>query len=142
MSRRSGTSLKPSSIVGCKVCKDAGDPECVWATHIVRTDKGKISCPRLLASTCHKCGNKGHTKKWCKAGDMNMSKLIDRMSQRSKQVEVAFAPVSTPNVFAALGDTSSEDEEEAPANVTLRLKPVQKHKSWADMSDDDDDDDW
>jgi len=140
MSRRIVSSSK-SSAVGCKVCKDAGDSECVWATHTVRTDKGKISCPRLLASTCHKCGGKGHTKKWCNASDMNLSKVVCRISRVSKPVEVAFAPVSSPNGFAALGDASSDDEEDAPVNVTMRTKPVQKHKSWADMSDDEDDDD-
>ena len=52
----------------CKVCRDAGKTEKEYKSHTVRKFINGISvvcCPTLLSQECRRCGNKGHTVKFC-----------------------------------------------------------------------------
>jgi hypothetical protein len=49
----------------CKVCRDAGKTHEEYSSHRVKDKKGNVTCPILLANTCHCCQQKGHTVKYC-----------------------------------------------------------------------------
>jgi hypothetical protein len=48
----------------CKVCYQAGFGPEVYTSHFTKVD-GEILCPTILNNTCHRCGKKGHTTKYC-----------------------------------------------------------------------------
>eukprot|EP00800_Vazella_pourtalesii_P003865 TRINITY_DN1406_c0_g4_i1.p1 TRINITY_DN1406_c0_g4~~TRINITY_DN1406_c0_g4_i1.p1 ORF type:complete len:116 (-),score=15.00 TRINITY_DN1406_c0_g4_i1:225-539(-) len=54
----------------CVFCRNNGEPESVYKTHILKDAQGKVSCPVLRAYTCPTCGASGdiaHTLKYCPA---------------------------------------------------------------------------
>jgi hypothetical protein len=48
----------------CKVCYQAGFSADVYSSHFTKVDD-QILCPTILNNTCHRCGKKGHTTKYC-----------------------------------------------------------------------------
>jgi len=92
----------------CKVCKDAGEPESVYASHYVKDREGNVTCPKLKAIVCLNCGKRGHTSSYCKA---------PAAAARATAVEAAKKPVEplpTPVVkgrFACLFEDDSDDEK-------------------------------
>ncbi|XP_022094328.1 nanos homolog 1-like [Acanthaster planci] len=52
----------------CVFCKNNGESEMVYASHVLKDGDGKITCPILRAYTCPLCGASGdfsHTIKYC-----------------------------------------------------------------------------
>ena len=52
----------------CVFCKNNGEMESVYASHILKDDDGRVLCPILRAYTCPICGDSGdtaHTIKYC-----------------------------------------------------------------------------
>lgn len=52
----------------CVFCKNNGEVESVYASHILKDDDGRVLCPILRAYTCPICGDSGdtaHTIKYC-----------------------------------------------------------------------------
>ena len=52
----------------CVFCKNNGEAESVYASHILKDDDGRVLCPILRAYTCPICGDSGdtaHTIKYC-----------------------------------------------------------------------------
>ena len=48
----------------CKVCYDANKSG--FDTHNIKDCYGSVICPYLLSITCFKCGQNGHTPRYCK----------------------------------------------------------------------------
>ena len=104
----------------CKVCFDAKEPEKIYKSHYVK-DKvsGKVVCPRLLATECRYCKEKGHTVKFCeklkKIG--NMRERDDRRRSYISRNEIdlnkksnRILPVEK-NVFNTLLIESDDEED-------------------------------
>ncbi|KAI6652660.1 nanos 1 [Oopsacas minuta] len=54
----------------CVFCRNNGEPESVFKTHILKDANGRVNCPVLRAYTCPTCGASGddaHTLKYCPA---------------------------------------------------------------------------
>jgi hypothetical protein len=91
----------------CKVCKDAGEPESVYASHYVKDRDGNVTCPKLKAIVCLNCGRRGHTSSYCKA---------PAPAARAAPVEAAKKPEPLPapvvkGRFACLFEDDSDDEK-------------------------------
>ena len=59
--------LRPRKMF-CKICYDTNEPEHVYTGHYPRNGYGEnaiVTCPKLMAIQCHKCGEKGHTTSYC-----------------------------------------------------------------------------
>ncbi|XP_022094327.1 nanos homolog 1-like [Acanthaster planci] len=55
-------------ITWCVFCRNNGEAECVYASHLLKDSQGKTTCPILRAYACPICGAKGdnsHTIKYC-----------------------------------------------------------------------------
>jgi Nanos RNA binding domain len=122
----------------CRVCKDSGLPVQVCESHNTKDFRGIVVCPTVKNNTCPKCYKKGHFAKYCT--------VTQKSKERSLGFEVTAPPVEKKpdeekralpsGRFAALEESS--EEEEPPANVTIRVKPTaRKFKSWADVESDD-----
>jgi Nanos RNA binding domain len=117
----------------CKVCQDAGLSETVFSSHFVKDTEGKVICPTLLNQECRYCFKIGHTVKFCPilAEQAKEEKKIEARvarveAQRVEEEKKKSAPKSKPtskNVFAALDDSSDEEE------VRVAPKPVATKKS-------------
>jgi len=88
------TSMKTESMKSnqrklCTVCRDAGKTEKEYTSHFVR-DKpgpdGKTVCPLLLSLNCRRCGNKGHTFKYCKVNLEKKTKIEPIVPEKQKSV--------------------------------------------------------
>nr|CAX32468.1 nanos-like protein [Isodiametra pulchra] len=56
----------------CVFCKNNGEMESVYASHVLKNEEGVIVCPILRAYTCPICGVSGdnaHTIKYCPQGN-------------------------------------------------------------------------
>ena len=62
----------------CKICSDSG--KIGFDTHNVRDRTGKVVCPVLLSTVCRKCGQTGHTVKYCTSTYDNHVKKLARVS--------------------------------------------------------------
>ena len=52
----------------CVFCKNNGEPEAVYTSHVLKDGRDKVACPRLRAYICPLCGTSGddaHTIKYC-----------------------------------------------------------------------------
>ncbi|XP_071793691.1 nanos homolog 1-like [Asterias amurensis] len=59
---------KQRATVWCVFCKNNGERESVYSSHILKDQDGKTLCPILRAYTCPLCGVNGdhaHTLKYC-----------------------------------------------------------------------------
>jgi len=121
------------------VCRDAGKTEKEYTSHFVR-DKpgpdGKVVCPLLLSLNCRRCGNKGHTFKYCK---VNTEK---KTTKHEPPVQESPKPVQKKTGYAVLEESSDEEGEIKPPQtkkmVSFDYTPVQENKeygrpSYADM---------
>jgi hypothetical protein len=88
----------------CKVCKDAGEPESVYASHYVKDRDGNVTCPKLKAIVCLNCGKRGHTSGYCK------SPATKAAEAAKKPIEPTAAPVAKGR-FACLFEDDSDDEK-------------------------------
>jgi hypothetical protein len=71
MNKNMNTNIKSSKKPFCKVCQDAGKSESDYTSHFVKSDKGVVICPTLLAITCRYCNKQGHTIKFCPTLEQN-----------------------------------------------------------------------
>ena len=55
---------EPEKPKHCKVCYQAGFGPELYSTHFTKVD-GEILCPTILNNPCHRCGQLGHTPKYC-----------------------------------------------------------------------------
>lgn len=65
--RHRNRKLRPQKMF-CKICYDTNEPEHVYTGHYPRNGYGEnaiITCPKLMAIQCHKCGEHGHTTSYC-----------------------------------------------------------------------------
>jgi len=90
----------------CKVCKDAGEPESVYASHYVKDRDGNVTCPKLKAIVCLNCGKRGHTSSYCKAP----AAAARAATEAAKKPEPLPAPV-VKGRFACLFEDDSDDEK-------------------------------
>jgi len=116
----------------CSVCRDAGKTEKEYTSHFVR-DKpgpdGKVVCPLLLSLNCRRCGNKGHTFKYCKVN-------TEKKTTKPEPVQEQPKPVQKKVGYAVLEESS--DEEGDIKTPRSSYTPVQEKKeicrpSYADM---------
>ena len=103
----------------CKVCKDSGEPESVYASHYVKDRDGRVCCPKLLKIQCLRCSKKGHTSGYCTVPEAS----IKPIQQKPVVPEPKKATENRTSRFACLGDSSdSEDDEKLLARK--HAKPV------------------
>ena len=117
----------------CKVCQDAGLSDAIVSSHFVKDTEGKVICPTLLSQECRYCFKVGHTVKFCpilaeqaKEAKREEAKIARVKAQREEEEKKKSAPKSKPtskNAFAALDDSSDEEE------VRVAPKPVATKKS-------------
>jgi hypothetical protein len=70
MSRRTQTKSTKMRRRFCKFCQQRGFPLAVCKTHYTKSGPefgSKITCPALLEQQCARCGEIGHTPKYCKS---------------------------------------------------------------------------
>jgi len=121
----------------CKVCQDAGKSPEIVQSHFVKDLQGKVICPTLLSQECRYCFKLGHTVKFCpiladqaKEEKREEARIARIEAQRQEEEKKKTAPKSKPtskNVFAALDDSS--DEEEVRVAKPVVTKPVATKKS-------------
>ncbi len=52
----------------CRFCYNAGKGEAIYSSHYMKQGYGEnmhVTCPNLLSNKCTKCGDCGHTPKYC-----------------------------------------------------------------------------
>ena len=65
----------------CVFCKNNGEQNGVFSSHVLKDDEGRVSCPILRKYTCPLCGTSGdtaHTIKYCPLnnGDFTSSAIL------------------------------------------------------------------
>jgi len=117
MNKNMNTNIKSSKKPFCKVCQDAGKSESDYTSHFVKSDKGVVICPTLLAITCRYCNKQGHTIKFCPTLEQNKKEEKKHAFKNQKEEKEKVSSNSkksnkkTNNLFASLCDDTSSDEE-------------------------------
>lgn len=161
MSYRTSTNGNRKAVKGevkqteCHVCKRNGESCGVYNGHNFRDTKGRICCPnfvkKMRENCCSKCNKIGHFADHCTAVAPSDSSAQERTNfimkyltrgKPAAKVAVKTAPVQSANAFAALDESSSDEEDKPHPNVTVR-KPVLKvaQMDWAEMDSDDEESD-
>jgi len=155
MSYRTSTNGNRKAVKGevkqqeCHVCKRNGEDWRVYNDHNFRDTKGRICCPifvkKMRENCCSKCNKIGHFADHCTAvmpsdSVQEHTNFVKKYLTRGKpatKVAVKTAPVQSANLFAAL-DESSDEEDKPHPNVTVR-KPVSRvaQMDWAAADSDD-----
>ncbi len=69
----------------CSFCKNNGEPEYIYTSHLMKNAKGKVTCPLLKIYKCPICGESGesaHTITYCKKYKMlKRNNLLSNMKQ-------------------------------------------------------------
>ena len=118
----------------CKVCQDAGKTESDYTSHYVKSDKGIVICPTLLAVLCRYCNKKGHTIKFCPTLEQNkkedkkhafkiQKEETDKVNTNSKKSNKKIN-----NMFASLCDDTSSDEDKKKSNKNIKNNNNGKNK--------------
>ena len=103
----------------CKVCKDSGEPESVYASHYVKDRDGRVCCPKLLKIQCLRCGKNGHTSSYCSVPEATI-KALPKPVVAPEPKKVAEPKTGR---FACL-DYSSDSEDDAKLLERKHAKPV------------------
>lgn len=123
----------------CKVCIDAGKPENIFTSHFTKNRDGKVCCPTLLSQKCRRCGNSGHTVKYCN------SKICPSTPPPTYTANMV-APCAPKKKcgFAVLDDSSDEEDEgeayfaescDFPRLTTIKTEPVATTlNNWAEIA--------
>jgi hypothetical protein len=103
----------------CKVCKDSGESESVYASHHVKDRDGRVCCPKLLKIQCLRCGKNGHTSSYCTVPEATIK------AQPKPVVAPDPKKVDEPKTgrFACLDDSSDSDDD-AKLLERKHAKPV------------------
>jgi hypothetical protein len=59
----------PNKIILCSFCKNNGEPEHIYRSHMIKDISGRVTCPLLKEYKCPACGESGenaHTITYCK----------------------------------------------------------------------------
>lgn len=129
----------------CKVCRDAGKPESIFASHFVKESKnGVIVCPTLLATVCRYCKQNGHTVKYC-SSVKNKQKEEEKVVTTRKDdliVKKVNLQVNTRiNRYGTLSDDFDEEDDEGipiPGPPVLQRQSAVTPKRWVDYDSDSD----
>ena len=124
----------------CVHCKNTGESKTVYEGHLVRNDKGRVCCPKIMSNCCSKCSNIGHLPSYCTVVIRDIPTQFPRAASSAK-----VAPISKPAVsdapggkFAALMESSSEEGSPRSSGSPRKQKKKQP-KNWCDFEDDDED---
>jgi len=89
-----GSSSSSNGVQVCVFCRNNGETESVYTSHVLKDSDGRTSCPILRAYTCPICkanGDNSHTIKYC---PMNQNARMSNMmgGQQNNQQNVGFLP--------------------------------------------------
>lgn len=122
----------------CSVCKMAGKPESVFASHFVRESPepdAKVVCPTLLARCCYVCGIQGHTPKYCPKSNGRTS--TSRRITPSPPQTIGLLPTPTKYPVSTVKHTSIASILSSEAKVTIVTPTPKIHSkirlTWADI---------
>ena len=133
----------------CKFCYDSGRGD--FDSHCTRDRSGKLTCRFLASICCTRCGDNGHTVKYCKAkmsikglngDDDGWSNVGGNkgLKKTNDNVESFIKPLGVGGCFSALM-IDDDDVSVEGGQVTInwgrgfggtKIHPATK-KSWADM---------
>ena len=105
----------------CVFCKNNGEMESVYGSHVLKNEEGHIVCPILRAYTCPICGVSGdnaHTIKYCPQG--NNESTIKAL----KQTRNSTARRSTPSGISTLSSVHSIGAHPGGISPSQHLPPV------------------
>ena len=138
----------------CNVCRNAGKPESVYTSHIVRQTHNLMSpevSPTILNNVCSHCSGIGHFPSSCPV--LKQSKKMEKASLalekkrkfqllELKEKDAAKSIKKSNNPFDGL-DSSDDEEESIQVIVPEPLKPPvnSKSRSWYAMADESDSED-
>jgi hypothetical protein len=77
---------KANKILYCTFCKNNGESEEVYSSHVLKDSTSKITCPVLFAFVCPICGESGdkaHTLTYCKNYKKSKKTSLIEMAQAS-----------------------------------------------------------
>lgn len=106
-------SNKVSRVTFCKVCKDAGEPDCIYTSHNVKNRDGIVTCPKLKSIVCFQCGKRGHTSSYCKTRSNKKTESV--VEKRPNQVE---QKNGAKGKFDCLFEDESDDETIDEPNIS------------------------
>jgi len=113
----------------CKVCKDAGKDESIFATHWAKDSSGNVICPTLLEQECRWCKEKGHTVKYCKKlakkNEDDQKKLNQQKYTETNAKKTTYEQPTNKGRFSLLLD---DDDDESESNEDSKSKPKQLTK--------------
>lgn len=89
----SGSRGTTNGVQVCVFCRNNGESESVYTSHVLKDTDGRTSCPILRAYTCPICkanGDNSHTIKYC---PMNQNaRMSNSMGQGNQQQHMGFVP--------------------------------------------------
>jgi hypothetical protein len=77
---------KANKVLYCTFCKNNGESEEVYSSHVLKDSTSKITCPVLFAFVCPICGESGdkaHTLTYCKNYKKSKKTSLIEMAQAS-----------------------------------------------------------
>jgi hypothetical protein len=138
--------VKPTN---CNICEKNGENANVCSSHNFKDLKGRVVCDRFLKkmrdNQCYKCERFGHFPDHCACSSTTttgmgfdfkkLMKFLDNTPREEEPKKKETSSKMSINAFAALNESSDEEEDDKPtANVTLRMKVI--NKSWTDWDSD------
>jgi len=115
----------------CKVCKDAGKDESIFATHWAKDSIGNVICPTLLEQECRWCKEKGHTVKYCKKlakkNEDDQKKLNQQKYTETNAKKTTYDQPTNKGRFSLLiDDDESDDDTKSKYKKHQSTKQVQQ----------------
>lgn len=87
------TSNQQQSVQVCVFCRNNGESESVYTSHVLKDAEGRTSCPILRAYTCPICkanGDNSHTIKYCPLNQN--ARLLMNQHGNNNQQQMGFGP--------------------------------------------------
>lgn len=99
----------------CRFCKNNGERECYYRSHLLKDEQGRVTCPVLRAFVCSRCGARGdyaHTAKYCplttedeRMKSAAMMRSVRMASERRRNGSLATSVNDTDN-YVMFGETT------------------------------------